>query len=55
VLAFNVDPQFAHTLDGLMVLDLRETDRKALVKYLGKDGAPAIPELHPGSAAGRAQ
>lgn len=48
VLAFNVDPQFAHTLDGLVVLDLRETDRKALVKYLGKEGAQAIPQRRPG-------
>jgi putative hemolysin len=55
VLAFNVDPQFAHTLDGLMVLDLRETDRKTLIKYLGKDGAQAIPHVHPGGAGGTAQ
>jgi putative hemolysin len=42
VLAFNVDPQFANTLDGLIVLDLRETDPRTLAKYLGKDGALAM-------------
>lgn len=39
VLAFNVDRQFSDVLDGLVVVDLARTERKALERYLGRDGA----------------
>ncbi|HVH86878.1 MAG TPA: GNAT family N-acyltransferase [Terriglobales bacterium] len=46
VLAFNVDGRFSDTLDGLIVVDLRRTDRKNLQKYLGNDGAAAFLQHH---------
>jgi len=46
VLAFNVDGRFSDTLDGLIVVDLRNTDRKALQKYLGSEGATRFIEYH---------
>lgn len=36
LLAFNVDPEFANALDGLILVDLTQTDRKLLERYLGK-------------------
>jgi putative hemolysin len=38
VLCFNVDRKFGNTLDGLMVVDLTQTDHKVLRRYLGEDG-----------------
>jgi putative hemolysin len=42
VLAFNVDGRFSDVLDGLIVVDLRHTDRKTLQRYLGAEGATAF-------------
>jgi putative hemolysin len=39
VLAFNVDGLFSDVLDGLIVVDLRNTGLKSLQRYLGSDGA----------------
>ena len=39
LVAFNVDHRFADALDGLIVVDLRKTDRRTLDRYLGKEGA----------------
>jgi putative hemolysin len=39
LLGFNVDPKFASTLDGLIVVDLAKTDLKLLERYLGKHEA----------------
>ena len=39
VLAFNVDGRFSDVLDGLIVVDLRHTDRKTLQRYLGAEGS----------------
>jgi putative hemolysin len=36
LVGFNVDPQFADVLDGLIVVDLTKTDPKLLDRYLGK-------------------
>jgi len=38
ILAFNVDPGFSDALDGLIVVDLLQTERKQLERYLGKEG-----------------
>ena len=35
LLAFNVDPDFCHVLDGLIVVDLTKTDRRLLARYMG--------------------
>jgi hypothetical protein len=52
VLAFNVDGQFSDVLDGLIVVDLRNTNRKSLQKYLGTDGAQRFLQYH---SAGQSQ
>jgi putative hemolysin len=35
LLAFNVDPDFCHVLDGLIVVDLTKSDRRLLARYMG--------------------
>ncbi|MEW5757085.1 MAG: GNAT family N-acyltransferase [Pseudomonadota bacterium] len=37
ILGFNVDDQFNDALDGLIMVDLLETDPKVLAKYMGKE------------------
>lgn len=39
VLGFNVDPQFNDALDGLIMVDLDETDPRVLAKYMGRSEA----------------
>ncbi len=46
LLAFNVDSKFTNALDGLILVDLTETDPRVLVRYLGKEGAKAFVALH---------
>jgi putative hemolysin len=36
LLGFNVDPEFADAVDGLILVDLTKTERKLLERYLGK-------------------
>jgi putative hemolysin len=46
LLAFNLDPQFSDVVDGLILVDLLETEEKQLVRYLGRDGAAAFLTHH---------
>lgn len=46
VLAFNVDGRFSDVLDGLIVVDLRTTERKSLARYLGAEGAEKFLQYH---------
>lgn len=39
ITAFHVDRCFGESLDGLIVVDLRKTDRRWLERYLGKEGS----------------
>jgi putative hemolysin len=39
ILGFNVDPDFANVVDGLVLVDLAETERRLLVRYMGAEGA----------------
>lgn len=48
VLAFNVDKGFADCLDGLIVVDLLQADRRQLERYMGKDGLAAFTAYHAG-------
>ncbi len=41
-LGFNIDPDFGDVLDGLVLVDLRRTDRKLLERFTGKEGAEVI-------------
>lgn len=42
MLGFNVDHKFNDCLDGLVLVDLYETDPKVLGRYMGKEGATAF-------------
>jgi putative hemolysin len=46
LLGFNLDPAFADTLDGLILLDLREVDEAVLMRYMGERGAAAFRAHH---------
>lgn len=42
VAAFNVDASFSNALDGLLVVDLRETSPRLLAKYMGAESADSF-------------
>ncbi len=46
LLAFNVDPEFGNTLDGLMLCDLMETDPRTLGHYLTREGVKSFRAYH---------
>jgi putative hemolysin len=46
LLAFNLDRDFADTLDGLIMVDLREVEEAVLARYMGKRGAAAFRAYH---------
>lgn len=46
LLGFNVDKDFNDCIDGLIMVDLRQTDERVLQKYMGRDGATAFMALH---------
>lgn len=46
LLAFNVDQDFSDALDGLIVVDLLETEKRQLERYMGKDGLAGFLAYH---------
>jgi len=38
LLSFNLDPDFSDVIDGLLLVDLRQTERKQLQRYMGREG-----------------
>ncbi|HXJ43582.1 MAG TPA: hypothetical protein VNH18_30145, partial [Bryobacteraceae bacterium] len=46
LLAFSVDPDFGNTLDGFVMLDLRQAPLTRLSRYMGADEARAFHEWH---------
>lgn len=46
VLAFNVDGAFENAIDGLILVDLAQTERKVLERYMGAEGAASFLEHH---------
>jgi len=46
LLGFNIDPDFGDVLDGLILVDLRQTGRRLLNRYLGEDGADHFRSYH---------
>lgn len=46
LLGFNVDRKFSDVLDGLVVVDLRQTDAGVLDRYMGKEAAGAFRKMH---------
>jgi putative hemolysin len=51
LLQFHVDPAFSNTLDGLVVVDLRRTERAILERYMTREGAAAFLAAHRGATA----
>jgi putative hemolysin len=47
LVGFNVDPQFADVLDGLIVVDLAKTDPKLVERYLGQPVARRLKSPQP--------
>ncbi len=46
LLAFNLDPNFSNALDGLIFVDLTQTDRKSLERYMGREGVTTFLDAH---------
>ncbi len=46
ILAFNVDRKFSNVLDGLIVVDLRNTDAAVLNRYMGREAAERFRQMH---------
>jgi len=46
LLGFNVDPEFGNVLDGLIMVDFVQTDKKQLVRLMGKDAVPGFMAYH---------
>jgi len=46
IVSFNVDKKFSDVLDGLVLVDLRQTESNVLEKYMGKDGLKAFRQYH---------
>jgi putative hemolysin len=46
LLGFNVDRKFSNVLDGLMVVDLRQTESAVLERYMGREEAAKFRERH---------
>ncbi len=46
LLGFNVDRKFSNVLDGLVVVDLRQTEPAVLERYMGREGAARFRQIH---------
>ncbi|MGH9643744.1 MAG: hypothetical protein ACRD3Q_15145 [Terriglobales bacterium] len=46
MVAFNLDRKFSDVVDGLVVLDLRQTDPAVLDRYMGKEGVARFRRFH---------
>jgi putative hemolysin len=46
LLGFNIDPQFSHVLDGLILVDLTQTDPNILSRYMGKEDGDRFLAYH---------
>ena len=46
MLGFNVDRKFSNVLDGLVVVDLRQTEPAVLERYMGRDAATSFRKYH---------
>jgi len=46
LLGCNIDPEFSNVLDALLLVDLLETDRKILIRYMGRENVDAFLAYH---------
>ena len=50
LLGFNVDRKFSNVLDGLVVVDLRQTEPAVLERYMGREDAARFRQVHSAAA-----
>jgi putative hemolysin len=50
LVGFNVDRKFSNVLDGLVVVDLRQTEPAVLERYMGREGAARFRQVHAAAA-----
>jgi len=43
---FNLDRKFSDVIDGLVIVDLRQTDSSVLARYMGKEGYAGFRRFH---------
>lgn len=46
LIAFNLDRKFSDVVDGLVIVDLRQTDPAVLERYMGKEGCAIFRRFH---------
>jgi putative hemolysin len=46
LVGFNLDRKFSDVVDGLVIVDLRQTDPQVLERYMGKEGYAAFRRFH---------
>ncbi len=46
LVGFNLDRKFSDVVDGLMIVDLRQTDPAVLERYMGKEGFSRFRQFH---------
>jgi putative hemolysin len=46
LVGFNLDRKFSNVVDGLVIVDLRETDPQVLERYMGREGYAAFRRFH---------
>ena len=46
LIGFNVDRKFSNVLDGLVVVDLRQTDPAVLDRYMGREAGAKFRQIH---------
>jgi hypothetical protein len=47
LVGFNLDRKFSDVVDGLVIVDLRQTDAAVLERYMGKEGYRNFRRAHP--------
>lgn len=46
LLGFGVDPGFSNVLDGLILVDLTQTDSRLLARLMGEEGMEQFLDFH---------
>jgi putative hemolysin len=55
LVGFNLDRKFSDVVDGLVIVDLRQTDPTVLERYMGKEGYAGFRRFHKMDSASRAR
>jgi hypothetical protein len=46
LVGFDLDRKFSDVVDGLVIVDLRQTDPSVLARYMGKEGYAGFRRFH---------